>query len=409
VQQGKNKTLPIICRIMGRAKEDDLKYYSMGYSKPPKKYVCKNHFTDDSIIEYIEKESEDGICSYCRLKYQDGKVITLEALIDFINNGIRYFYGEPGNEGVNYDSSEGGWFGTTVFDSYELLQDEISLEIDNNNLFEDIHNSFIEYQWCITDPYMLPEHQELSYDWNRFCEIVKHKSRYSFFATKAFDFLSKTISQILHDIAHGVESLDLIHKIHVNTELYRCRQHSENENPSTFEDLTSPPIKYCDFANRMSPAGISMFYGAFDYKTSILEVVDKKQLSNKPNVTMGVFNVTKELFVVDFTKLPPIPSIFDKVNRKKYYKILFFHSFVDDLSKEFKRENKTHIEYIPTQVLTEYFRYVFPEYSNIELDGIIYKSSKNSKGKCCVLFLDNEESIKYLELKTAQKETMPCC
>lgn len=384
---------------MGGVKNEYLDYYVRGYSRPPDKFVCKNHFTDEAIIDYIEENSNDGICNYCRLKYQDGKVIPLESLVDFINSGIRYFYGEPGDEGVGWDSSEGGWLGTEIFDSYELLQDEICLDIDESSLFEDIHDCFIEYQWCQIDPYTLPENQEMAYDWERFCRLVKHKIRYSFFASKVFDSEHKEFASILHDISRGVDSLNLIKQIEIGTEIYRSRQHKEKESPNTFKDLSSPPEKNAIYPNRMSPAGIPMFYGAFDETTAIEEVFDKNQINKKPHVTIGSFQVSKKLYVIDFTELPPIPSIFDKDNRNKLYMILFFHSFVENLSKNIKRDTRIHIDYVSTQIMTEYFRYVLPEFADISVDGLIYKSSKNTSGKCCVLFFDNEESKEYLELR----------
>lgn len=393
---------------MGGVKQEYLDYYTRGYSKPPEKFVCKNHFTDETIIDFIEENSIDGICDYCKLRYQDGKVIPLELLVGFINSGIRYFYGEPGDEGVGYDSSEGGWLGTEIYDSYELLQDEIGLEIDEHSLFLDIHDCFSDYQWCQIDPYALPENQEMNYDWERFCRLVKHKIRYSFFASKVFDLEYKEFASILHDISRGVETLNLIKQIEIGSKIFRGRQHKETESPNKFKDLSSPPERCATYPNRMSPAGISMFYGAFEETTAAAEVFDKNQIVIKPLITIGEFSVSKKLFIIDFTDLPPIPSIFDKEHRNDYYMILFFHSFIENLSQDIKRDNRIHIDYVPTQILTEYFRYVLPEYSPISIDGLIYKSSKNITGKCCVLFFDNEESKEYLELMNT-KIIKPSC
>ncbi len=392
---------------MGGAKKHYFDDLERGFFSPPEKFVCKNHFTDNAILNFFEENSIDGICNYCKLKYQDGKVIPLEQLVDYINTGIRYFYGEPADEGVGYDSSEGGWFGTEVFDSSDLLNIEIGLEVDTDSLFQDIVNSFSDYQWCRIDPYGLAENQELTYDWERFCNLVKHKIRYSFFASKVFDQEYKAFSRILQDISHGIESLDLIKNLKPDSLIFRCRQHSNSDRLISFNDLSSPPIENTKYPNRMSPAGISMFYGAFDKDTAFTEVYDKDQIIEKPNITIGEFNVIKKLVMIDFTELPEIPSVFDNERRKDLYKILFFNSFVENLSKDIIRDDRIHIDYVPTQIITEYFRYVLPEYADLKVDGIIYKSSKNPSGKCCVLFFDNAESKQFLELKKSEEIKCP--
>lgn len=389
---------------MGLVKQSTLDYEGRGYSRPADKFVCANHFSDDSIIQYIENNSEEGICNYCKLRYQSGKVVHLETLVEFINDGIIYFYGEANDECVSYDSSEGGWQGAKVFDAYDLLRDEIGLEIDSEPLFQDILKSFSDYEWCRKDPYALTESQELTYDWKRFCELTKHKIRYSFFKTTEFDSdPNNDFSDILREIALGIDTLNLIKKIDINTKIYRFRQHKKDDIVSSIADLASPPVKYAVSANRMSPAGISMFYGAFERDTAELETKDIALITAKPILTFGIFITKKELQVIDLTNLPPLPSIFDSKNRKYFNKILFLKSFVADLSQNIVRDEKIHIEYVPTQIVTEYFRYVFPEISKIKIDGIIYPSSKGKLGNCCVLFFDNKECVNVFDLIKTEK------
>ena len=52
------------------------------------------------------------------------------------------------------------------------------------------------------------------------------------------------------------------------------------------------------------------------------------------------------------------------------------------------------IEYVPTQIFTEYIRFM----SNKHIDGIMYKSSLTGK-KNIVLFYDNNTTADILELK----------
>ena len=84
-------------------------------------------------------------------------------------------------------------------------------------------------------------------------------------------------------------------------------------------------MNWLTFLNRMSPAGISMFYGASDKDTAKKEVLNEEWKDSQ--ITKGTFALKQDLQIIDLTHLPEIPSIFDKSNRKNYYKILFFRSF----------------------------------------------------------------------------------
>ena len=88
--------------------------------------------------------------------------------------------------------------------------------------------------------------------------------------------------------------------------------------------------------------------------------------------------------------IPRRPTIFDKSD---YWGIRFLHEFTKEVSKPIS--NRNTMEYVPTQVMTEFFRY------NIKpsINGIVYMSSKN-RTKCCVLFLDNAQCTDYMALKS---------
>jgi len=53
-----------------------------------------------------------------------------------------------------------------------------------------------------------------------------------------------------------------------------------------------------------------------------------------------------------------------------------------------ERDGSEPIEYVPTQIVTEYFRHRFRLQENRRLDGILYRSSRSTNGIACVLFID---------------------
>jgi hypothetical protein len=66
--------------------------------------------------------------------------------------------------------------------------------------------------------------------------------------------------------------------------------------------------------------------------------------------------------------------------------------FIKDFRKPIDRKDRAHIDYVPTQIVTEYFRHIF-EYKGHNVDGIIYPSSKGSGREAVVIFANNEQCL----------------
>ena len=165
----------------------------------------------------------------------------------------------------------------------------------------------------------------------------------------------------------------------------------------------------------MSPAGIPMFYGSLDAKTAIAETYDKKGII-KSYVTVATFKTLKAFKVLDLTSLPEMPSLFDPSKRHFRAPFIFIRSFLADFSKPIERDGREHIEYVPTQVVTEYFRHIVRDEAGDIVRGIVYPSARRKKGKSCVLFFENKDCVqdtvtdetgrgKWLSMVTAFVET----
>ena len=367
------------------------------------KYICTCHFEDDAIIDFIERNTsnkENVICAYCDFGAQESSIVSLTKLTEFVKEGITNYYGTPDGECLDYDEQEGGWIKVELLDTLEVLESE--LYVDDRQILIDVESIIPELEWVRKDPYYPEKHHQNIMDWNQFGKLVKHKIRFSSYSSTEFDSFEGKVSDILTEIARGVDKLELITKLSPETIFYRCRQHSTGETPNSIKELGSPPLEYCTSENRMSPAGISMFYGAFDQMTAKVEVINNDSIKDEPMLTMGNFQLKEPLHVIDLTRLPEPPSIFKENNRELYHTVWFLRYFIDDVSKVISPDKYVHIEYIPTQVVTEYFRYILPDEVGV-VNGIVYPSSKNTNGKCCVLFMDDEtckECLNLIEFKT---------
>ena len=114
------------------------------------------------------------------------------------------------------------------------------------------------------------------------------------------------------------------------------------------------------------------------------------------SIDVGEFSVTKALSVVDLSNIPSKLSFW----MPKYYEeYKFLHKFHDNITHPSSIEDEQI--YIPTQVFTEYLRYL----SRGQIDGIVYQSSLTGK-KNVVLFYDNHTSSEVVSLQKSQKKTL---
>ncbi|MCV5735784.1 RES family NAD+ phosphorylase, partial [Escherichia coli] len=70
-------------------------------------------------------------------------------------------------------------------------------------------------------------------------------------------------------MSNVVDSLNLYKNIKVGEKVLRVRIHDKKTKLNSANDIGSPPVEFAVYPNRMSPSGISMFYGAFDRRTAI--------------------------------------------------------------------------------------------------------------------------------------------
>lgn len=389
---------------MSGAMDEAMRFEDLGLNGVPDKSVCANHFNEKAIKNFIRRTSDRGYCEYC---YKNTSVVSLEDLMIFLMEAVQGFYTDPANF-MSYNGREGGYLGN-VYDSSEILQEHFELEIDERVLFDDIFDS-LDYSkgWANEMDYYESPSDILLYSWNYFKQVVKNRSRYFFGQVRDLNSEHYLIdsNNILKEIGKSIKKFKLIKTIPAGTKLYRCRQHKKGDvSVKSAKGMTSPPDEYAVNANRMSPAGISMFYGAFEIETALAETLDKNDAVMR-FFTTAEFILKKELNIVDLSTLPNMPSPFDQRRIKDHYRISFIKDFVKDLMAPIDRDGRVHIDYVPTQVITEYFRFPFSDKlrGSIRIDGIIYPSSKNGK-KACVLFFDNTESLEILDIDLSKLNT----
>jgi HEPN/RES N-terminal domain 1/RES domain len=386
---------------MGRVKQDWLEQQERGFNSVGEKYICSACFEDEDVINFINENATYDTCDYCGMGGNNISV-HFDEFMKFILNGICSEYGDPNDEGVPWEK---GWQGD-VYDSYDLIFDIIAFPADEAVLL-DINESISDRQWCQRGFYQLKPKDVLLYGWNEFVKLVKYKARYVFYRTN--DAEEDDIrgheeirpSDFLDALGYLISNAELIRTLEKGSIIYRARIHSNTITFNTSKELGPPPYELATYSNRMSPAGIPMFYGAFDITSTIKEIVD--EVEEHKVVTVGHFELLNDLLFIDLSDLPAVTGTFHPDGREKRHAIQFLHEFVEDISLPITKDGKEHIEYVPTQIVSEHLRHVYRTADDNEIGGIIFNSSKNGAGKVCVIFIDND---KCCDLGSEKKESV---
>ena len=353
--------------------------------------VCTRCIQHASLAGYISNNASEYECAYCDQRWNRPQAISLDDLVTFMMERIETEY-EDAAERVGYASSEGGYLLETM-DGYELLG---ALDLDWDlapDLLRDLAGEFSDCPWVHKNPYSLPEEEERSLDWAEFVHVVKHRVRYLLFPPNEENHHEGIVpSDMLAELGNLFCTYNLVSPLEAGTELFRVRLHKPGEAPSNASgEYGPPPIDRALFANRMSPAGVPMFYTALDEDTALAESCVRDD--GKPaETTLAVFRLIEDLTVLNLVNLPPVPSIFDGEEVLLNRAVLgFLHEFNDDFTRPIEKNGREHIDYVPSQVVTEFIRYRLPEMLGGPVDGILYRSAQQPGGIGCVLFYTHEE------------------
>jgi hypothetical protein len=347
-----------------------------GFGNTGDRTVCVECIHDDGLRGQVAKSLTEPACTFCgRNSGEEGTPIAadFEVLMRAVMGAIAFLY-ERSEETLYWSDDV-----TPRYESWAVAYD-VCAEAVEDNVLEAIQDAIQPDEWN-EDPGALRPDVALAGAWGKFAEKVKHETRFVFLSIpeeRSNHPDEFTTTETLEALVKIIEVRGALRELPAGTKFWRGRMVDKPE-PLEFDASTlgSPPPSRAS-ANRMSPAGISMFYGCADIATVVAEIGAH---SAKRYAAVGEFESVKPLTVVDLASLRPIPSLFDPDRRDGYYELVFLHAFARDLSAPVVLDGREHIEYVPTQVVTEYLRWL----PSFNVDGILFTSAQNS-GTSCVIF-----------------------
>ena len=358
-------------------------------------FVCVNCFEDPGLVSFIRKKAVAQECSFCLSQDRVPIAAAIDDVSEYFLKCLNREYDLAGNI-LGWIGSEGGWFGTYWY-AEELASDVIELEFPRENqdkLLPLLFGEFFDQDWCEANGYGLNDQELAKYSWDHFSEVVKNDSDRRFFSLDSKrdpdDPEIYSPGEVLRAIFEYAQEMGLFKEIPIGTQFLRARREGCEPHLGTPEELGPPSAEKANQSNRMSRAGIPMFYGCDEEATALIETA-----SGRGYYAIGRFETLRSATVLDLTAIPAIPSLFDCVpdsTEIQLRRILkFLHHIAREVSRPIERGDREHVEYVPTQVVTEFIREQVTS-GNSRIDGIKYWSAVHPNHASYVLFA-NQGSV----------------
>jgi RES domain-containing protein len=345
----------------------------------PETYVCAECVEDQHIQKLIVQRAVNHSCDYCGKSGISGRVSTSRLVLEIIVSTLVFFFTDP--EQAEEEIPEEAIL--PRFDTVYVLS-EIGFR-SHGLFFVHVVDAFGDEATWVRAAHgrwnLIQDGQRLRVSWSRFQQLVKHQTRYHFANSRTRSRREESPIHVLAELGEVVRRLGCISTVAKDTRIHRVRLAGGWE-PSASQ-LGAPPSRIAG-AGRMNPAGVSYFYAAFDERTAIAEVVTPPPVE----VVVAEFKLKKALSVVDLSSVPLRPSIFDVDKRLEYQYVDFFNAFVEAISTPVRKDGHEHVDYVPSQVVSEWFAQVFAPMTGgrRRVNGIVFPSAVQPGGKNIVVF-----------------------
>lgn len=362
--------------------------------KAPDKFVCPDCVEDAFLRDEIVRNRTKRTCDYCGKGSRGYIAAPVHVIMQPIAAALFHRFDDWPNAGLP-DEGNLDELLTELPPTLDALR-EIPLKC-HNALLEDAAAAFWCDRWVKKWGSFHDYDRSMSVSWRNLVQTVKHRERFFFSAIKRisrrdFSFV-KSPAELLKEIGQIVSKLKLVTLLRVESELFRVRLRPKGEDWCLDEqNLGAPPNEKVLSSQRMNPAGISYLYLAKERATAIAEV-----LGNPPcQAALGCFKVRRDIRVLDLVSLP-MPSPFDITRQREEESISFLRDFAEEISKPVQKDGTEHIEYVPSQVVCEYFAKVFWA-DDGKLDGLAYRSAVRPGGTNIVLFPPQRRGDRFSDL-----------
>ncbi|MEU9167382.1 RES family NAD+ phosphorylase [Streptomyces sp. NPDC048420] len=330
--------------------------------------LCFAHIDDRCLEAELQGSSFEGACTFCPdAGCPPVRVVLLPRLAETVLLALSGF-GCPADTAVEW----------TDADSHKVPPDpaQAVAEACDPVLDPDVLTAVQEYidqrRWDGTPIPFAPRSRTVQDSWEGLCRTV---------AERDLGLPDRVrLESLMGRIAGIVRDENLIKRLDAGVRIWRGRMRSDRTPPGyRAVDIGSvPPERAAE--NRMSRAGVPLFYGSSAVGTAVVEISAR---DNRPFAAVAAFETTRPLRLLDLVDIPEPPSLFDRRQAARRDSLVFLQDFARDLSRPVFYDGRKHRDYRPTQYLTDYVR----QSTELGVDGIRFRSAHNG-GVNYALFVD---------------------
>ena len=374
---------------MGYEKNRQIEEDDQGWRHSDKD-ICYRCISEPYLRDLARSDASEFECSFCGwVSRKNPNSMPFNRLMEVIGETVWQYY-EHAVNCMGWDSREGGYIGSTTYDSWDIVYDLPTLSKDDR-VAQEVVDCLSDQVWCDRSPYSLTGVERYASSWEGFSRTVKHRVRYFFDSkNKPDEFDDKIpVPEMLDELRDIIDNAGLIATLDTGTKFFRIRPHKREDVCDSWRSLGSPPEEAAP-STRMSAAGISVFYAAMDMATATAETTANFDATDTRILTGAMWTSTRPLKVLDLLRLPSPPSIFAQARYDRDH-LLFLRQFVESITQPVQHDGREHTEYVPSQIVTEYFRHRYRFDDKSQLDGIIYPSPQRRRGQSVVIFASQDD------------------
>lgn len=345
--------------------------------------ICHACVGEPVVRAWVQNNGIRGECNYC--DRSNRRVVPIYSLAKYVDPVFKRHFARGVEEAVFSEYSD-----RPVYEERgECCEEVLSwfLELEDDGAARDLANELFRCQGR-DDAFYGDEcrftHRSIHYNefsdtWDHLCKMLKHQRR----------FFSSDAQEMLGSIFRGILALQdgtgpAIYELGPDNDIYRARPvESEGMLISGALDPAGelgPPPPSIARANRMNPAGVSVFYGAMEAPTCIAEL----RLPIGDRALVAAFRPIRPLRVMDFTRFGNMhsrASLFADDYERHAAHVQFLQRLGHEISRPIvPREQE--LNYIPTQALAEYLAW----HHDPQIDAVVYASAQRANGKNIVIF-----------------------
>lgn len=368
-------------------------------------FVCESCLLDPVLRRLARGYATAPRCDFCGRAAEGALAAPADSIVAHIQRCLQRGWKPRGETSSGSVDDDWPW---VILPFDEVLRHERQPSFASERFTAYVRGTLGVAPWVPRGP-ELTHGEALKFSWELFKVTVKHGTRFFFGpdgrdvapAVSATNPLRRGAA-MLHELGRIIEELGLIREVPAGHGVFRVRLHEPDEAPIAAAALGTPPRRAAR-QGRMSAAGIPAFYGAADELTARAETTG---LGTRAG-TLASFETTRAMRIVDLCEVPARPSLFEvgadaKTERAQ---VDFLTGLIADIRAPIERDDRIHIDYVPTQVVGEYLRCVFTDRNGDSIDGVAWGSARHPGGRSLVLFVD---STRCIDLDDPADGERPC-